>query len=383
MTTQALSKIFIIGGTGAQGLPIVRSLVADKKYSVRVLTRDTTSQRARDLAALGPSVELFPGTFTSEDDLRNGYRGCDAAFINIDGFNTGEKGEMYWAIRAYELAIADGGVKFFVYGNLDYVSKKAGYRPEFRAGHYDGKGRIGEWILFQGDEDKKRRGKDAMGVALFTTGPYIEMVISARTLMTPSIEEVDGVETVTWRVPLTEEGAVAHVALEDCGPYVRWLLDNTERANGMDLEVSIDHIGYHDLAKAFTKVTGRPARFIDVDFETHFREGPLAPRADHPSAYNSDSNDPATLTVKSNFTAFWQIWRHSGGNNGIIQRDYALLDKIHPTRIQSAEHWFRVEEERGIKAGLGSLWERVQSQNLKPILKLAEDGFKAPLASNL
>jgi len=37
--------------------------------------------------------------------LREGFRGCDGAFINIDGFNTGEKTEMYWAIRSYEIAI--------------------------------------------------------------------------------------------------------------------------------------------------------------------------------------------------------------------------------------------------------------------------------------
>lgn len=43
MSSHATSNIFVIGGTGAQGMPIVRSLVADKKYSVRVLTRDPSS----------------------------------------------------------------------------------------------------------------------------------------------------------------------------------------------------------------------------------------------------------------------------------------------------------------------------------------------------
>ena len=37
------SKIFVIGGTGAQGMPIIRALVADKKYSARFLTRDPMS----------------------------------------------------------------------------------------------------------------------------------------------------------------------------------------------------------------------------------------------------------------------------------------------------------------------------------------------------
>ena len=78
MTFHQTSKIFIIGGTGAQGIPVIQSLVADKKYSVRVLTRDVTSKRAQALLALG-NVELLEGTFTDEELLRKGYSGCDGA----------------------------------------------------------------------------------------------------------------------------------------------------------------------------------------------------------------------------------------------------------------------------------------------------------------
>ncbi len=52
MLSHTTSGIFVIGGTGAQGLPVIRGLVADKKYSVKVLTRDTTSWRAKSLLAL-------------------------------------------------------------------------------------------------------------------------------------------------------------------------------------------------------------------------------------------------------------------------------------------------------------------------------------------
>ena len=86
--------------------------------------------------------------------------------------------------------------------------------------------------------------------------------------MTPTVE--DGV--MTWRVPLGE-GAVPHVSLEDCGYYVRWLFDHPERAIGMDLEVAIDHIAYADLAVAFENVTGHPARYIDTDLETYWKNG--------------------------------------------------------------------------------------------------------------
>ncbi|KAH8895312.1 NAD(P)-binding protein [Thozetella sp. PMI_491] len=351
--------IAVIGGTGAQGIPVIRDLVQSGKYKVRALTRDASSPRFQELQSYGP-VEPIIGTFASDDDLRATFRGAWGAFVNIDGFNSGEKTEMYWAIRSYELALEEG-VSMFVYGNLDYVYKKSGFKPEFRSGHYDGKGRIGEWVLFQNQTNSER-----MKTAVFTTGPYLEMAIAAGAAMTPTVE--DGI--VTWRLPLGD-GAVAHVALEDCGYYVKWLFDHPERANGLDLEVAIAHLTYHEIASAFEKVTGHKAQFINRTFDEHF--GPMGPMGEKPAGYNADPKDPATMSLRKNFEGFWTMWQHSGGNTGVIKRDYALLDEIHPNRIRSAEDWFRHEEQRGIAKGLGSLWDRVQPANQKPILKLAED----------
>ena len=356
------SKIFVVGGTGAQGIPVVQALVADKKYFCRILTRDPTSSRAKQLFSLG-NVELLEGTFTDETALTAGFRGCDGAFVNIDGFNAGEKTEMYWAIRTYEIAIREG-VKFFVYGNLDYISKKAGFDPKFRTGHYDGKGRIAEWILCQNKDNKEK-----MGAAIFTTGPYIEMAISSQTVMTPTIE--DGV--VTWRVPLGD-GAVTHVALEDCGYYVRWLFDHSERSNGMNLEVAIADITYTELAAAFEKVTGHPARYIDTDLAWYFEKGPMRRVAGGPAGYNAKADDPSTMSFRDNFTGFWNMWKYR-----VLKRDYNLLDELHPNRIKSAEEWFRIEDKKGREAGKGDLWERVQAEGLAPLLKLSEDGRKGKL----
>ena len=358
----AISRIFVIGATGAQGLPVVRGLVADGRYSVLALTRDINSERAKQLARLG-NVTFLEGTFANETTLRTGMRSCEGAFINVDGFNTGEKTEMYWAIRAYEIAIEEG-VHFFVYGNLDYGLKKSGYRQEFRTGHYDGKGRIGDWILNQ-----NLINRDLMGAALFTTGPYMEMAFSAQTPMTPSIE--DGV--LTWRVPLGT-GAVPHVALEDCAYYVRWLFDNRSRANGMNLEVAIEHVQYAQLAEAFEQVTGHPARFIDTTLDDYFR--PLQHVCNLPAGYNADINDKSTMSFRDNFTGFWNLWKHN-----VVSRDYSLLDEIHPNRIKTVAQWIARQEHKAKETGGETLWQRLQPQNLpkRPILKLSEDNRRGIL----
>ncbi|KAK6596548.1 NmrA-like family protein [Botrytis cinerea] len=312
MSSHQTSKIFIIGGTGAQGIPVIKSLVADKKYQVRVLTRDTTSTRAQQLLALG-NVELFEGTFADEDVLRAGYKGCDGAFINIDGFNTGEKPKCFGPFE---------GIKFFVYGNLDYGLKKSGWQEKYHTGHYDGKGRIGEWILWQ-----NQSSPNGMGAALFTTGPYMEMATSGQTLMSPSVEN----DVLTWRVPLGD-GAVPHVSLEDCGPYVRWLFDHSDRSNGMDLAVAIANISYSEMATAFEKVTGHPAQYIDTEFDKFFER--FGPQVDAPAGFNADPKDKATMTFKRNFTGWWMQFR-----DRVLDRDYTLLDEIHPGRIRSAEEF--------------------------------------------
>lgn len=56
--------LLVIGGTGAQGLPAIRALLAPKDASqshwkIRALTRDTSHRRAKELESLG--IELVQG----------------------------------------------------------------------------------------------------------------------------------------------------------------------------------------------------------------------------------------------------------------------------------------------------------------------------------
>ncbi|KAI0436722.1 hypothetical protein F4803DRAFT_556729 [Xylaria telfairii] len=374
--------VAIIGGTGAQGVPVVRELLKSGDYAVRVLTRDTDSARFKELQSYGP-VESVVGTFASEESLRATFRGAWGAWVNIDGFNSGEKTEIFWTIRvsnsslsptlyfiahfptnprnriAWELALEEG-VRFYVHGNLDYGYKKSGFRPEFHSGHYDAKGRVGEWILLQ-NRDAAVRAR--MRSALFTTGPYIEMTIGRNTPFPPTVE--DG--AAVWRAPLAQ-GAIPFTALDDVGVYVKWLFENAEgEADGLDLEIGIEHVTFAAYVAAFEKVTGKPARWIDGDVDAHL-DAIWGPGVERPAGYNADPNDPATMTLRRNFTAFFNLWRASGGNSGVIRRDYALLDRIHPGRIRSVEQWMRRENEKG------SLWERIQPENLGHVLKITEDG---------
>ena len=53
MSSKHVSRIFVIGATGAQGILVVRALVSDGNYSVLALSRDAQSSRAKSLLELG------------------------------------------------------------------------------------------------------------------------------------------------------------------------------------------------------------------------------------------------------------------------------------------------------------------------------------------
>ena len=139
----------------------------------------------------------------------------------------------------------------------------------------------------------------------------------------------------------------------------------------MDLEVAIEPVHYADLAAAFTKVTGVPARYSDTDFHEYISENALSVLAQTPIGYNVPANDPTAMLWGDNLKGFWNLWKNSGGNKGVIRRDYKLLDEIHPNRIKTTEEFFRSQ-------GPG-LAESILPENQVHILKILEDGFKGSL----
>jgi len=141
-------SVLFLGGAGAQNTAVVQALLAgpNSNYQISLLTRSTTSRQAKELAAAG--VTLIEGDCFDAADLRRAFKGIDSCYVNLNGFATGEMNELHWSVRIYEIAIFSG-VKHFVFGAIDYCSKKAGFDPKYHCGHYDGKGRfIGSSALY-------------------------------------------------------------------------------------------------------------------------------------------------------------------------------------------------------------------------------------------
>ncbi|SPN99711.1 related to nitrogen metabolic regulation protein nmr [Cephalotrichum gorgonifer] len=339
-----LKEILVIGGTGAQGIPVVKALAESGRYRVRVLTRSTESSRAKQLAAL-PNVALIQGTQDNQQDLHRAFRGVYGAWVNTDGFTLGEKDELFYGIRAYEIARSEG-VQHYVWANIEYALEIASFDEKYHCGHMDGKGRVGKFILALGQEGMKS--------TVFSTGPYMDMLIDG--LFVPA-EQPDG--SFVW-ANSAKDGKVPLIALDDVGIYNLWIFDNPSESAGLDLSVMTDEVSFDDIARTFTDITGKQGLHKSIPFEAYADIAEPYPGAAVNWALGPDAvRDDSVMSWRENFDAWWRYW----GGGVSKPRDRALLDRIHPKRIKSLAEWMERVGYDGKKRG--SILKMVEDWGIK------------------
>ncbi|KAJ5605380.1 hypothetical protein N7510_008161 [Penicillium lagena] len=316
--SESANLVLVIGGTGAQGTPVVKALASGSKYSVRVLTRNSSSKEATELAAI-PGVTIFEGETYHEPTLRKALKDVSYVFVNTNGFAIGEQAEIYWGIRLYELA-REFRVKHLLYAGLEYASKLGNFDPKYRTGHLDGKGKVVDYISNQ--------PTTPMAWSILTSCLYIQGLSE---ILRPLPDPNDS-ETMVFAAPLGD-GKCPLIHLEDYGSYARWLFDNPARSKGLELHVGTEDIAWKDLAAAFTAVTGRKAVYKDVTLDEYFQLG-IWPDPDAKLGYSARPDEPTLFTVRENFSGFWNTWK-----DNLTKRNYQLLDDILPTRVKSVREW--------------------------------------------
>src|SRR5262245_63347074 len=86
--------ILIIGGTGAQGLAVVKALLeptsdgASSPYAVRILTRDPEHPKVK-AEFTHPNIDLVRGSFTDLATVEHALDGAWGADIKQDSLNGG------------------------------------------------------------------------------------------------------------------------------------------------------------------------------------------------------------------------------------------------------------------------------------------------------
>lgn len=150
--------------------------------------------------------------------------------------------------------------------------------------------------------------------------------------------------SLNFQLPLNE-GAIPFIHLGDFGKYVDWALSNPDKSGQLDLGIATEHATGAQIAEACAKVTGKPANFVNIPVEAWNSVAwkSLPQGQDTKIGFQTvKDNNALLMTFGENFAHWWNLYKASAGNMGLIQRDYAILDKILPDRVKSVEEWMKI-----------------------------------------
>ncbi|KAJ5130688.1 uncharacterized protein N7515_006727 [Penicillium bovifimosum] len=265
MTIQQ-KTITIFGGTGNQGNAVVQSLLAhkDKAFHVRVITRDPTGPVAQELAGLG--AELYKADGFNKEQITAAFQESWGAFINVNSDESGER-EALDSPNSYDLSISildaaqAAGTAHVVYSSGANVNRATNGR-----------------IHIPGFDCKSYAAEYAQQRGYFTTftpllpASFMECWMDESFCKTwggfPWFGE-DGHDkngVVLSAPPYGGDGRMPWVSLQDdFGDIVHGIFLNPTQYHHRPVQAISGMIRYEDLAKAFTKATGKPVGYQPME----------------------------------------------------------------------------------------------------------------------
>lgn len=175
------------------------------------------------------------------------------------------------------------------------------------------------------------------------------------------MKQPDG--TAVFALPLAD-GAIPFVHLGDFGKYVHWALSHSEQSNHLDFGIATAHVSGEEIATAFSSYTGKPAAYVDLDVDHWNAEAwkYLPSGKDTKIGYQHIKDDNALrMTYGDNFKHWWNLYKASKGNTGLIKRDYIFLDRIVPDRLKSLSEWMEKVDYTGEKQDVLRLQESTKN----------------------
>ena len=223
--------ILVTGATGRQGRAVVRHLLA-RGASVRALTRDPDSARARDLAQQG--VELVAGDMDDPGSLRRASEGSYGVY-SVQDFSVGTSREVRQGKNVADAA-RGAGVEHLVYSSVGGAERAAGLL------HCESKRAIEAHIRELG-----------IPATIFRPASFME------NYYIPSVER--GLVRGRLVDPLTADKPYQTIATDDIGKFVALAFARPQDFIGTELEIAGSELTNRQAAEVFARVLGRPVRF--------------------------------------------------------------------------------------------------------------------------
>lgn len=252
--------ITVFGATGSQGGGLVRAILNDKnsEFTVRAVTRDPGSEKARELAALG--AEVVRGDIDDQESIRKALEGAYGAYLVTffwDHFSP-EK-EMNEA-RLLAQAAKDSGVKHVIWSTLEDTRKfipldddrMPTLQGKYKVPHFDGKG-----------ESNKFFTEFQVPTTLLHTSFYWDNFINLG--MAPK-KGPDGTLAITF--PMGDK-KLPGIATEDIGKCAYGIFKKGKEMIGKDVGIAGQHLSGREMAAAFSDILGEKVAYNEVTPEMY------------------------------------------------------------------------------------------------------------------
>ena len=237
MTLNQGDTVLITGATGQQGGAVVDALLADGRFGVRALTRDTGSDGAKAVAAKG--AELVQGNMEDRgavDAAMAGVRGVFSIQVQTGPDGAAEKRQGFGIVDAAKAA----GVAHVVYNSSAATGRKG----------------PGDTEDFKDSIEQHVRGSGITFTLLRPTS-FMENLRRVR-------EQVSGGTFLQALPPAVHQ---EYVSVGDIGRVAAAAFAQPERFGGQSIDLVGDRLTQTETAEVLGRVLGKPVAYQQLDPE--------------------------------------------------------------------------------------------------------------------
>jgi len=252
--------IAVLGATGAQGGGLARAILNDPNggFSVRALTRDVNSGKAKELAKLG--AEVVAADVDDLESLKKGFTGAYGAYCVT----------FYWAHFSPEKEIANAtamaeaakyaGIRHTIWSTFEdtrkWIPLSDNRMPtlmgKYKVPHFDGKAEANQAFTARG-----------VPTTFLLTSWYWENLIY---FGSGPKKGPDG--KLAFTLPMGDK-KLASIATEDIGKCAYGIFKRGAEFIGKTVGVAGEHLTGAQMAAALTKALGREVRYNSVTPEMY------------------------------------------------------------------------------------------------------------------
>ena len=252
--------IAVVGATGAQGGGLVRAILNDKNgpFTVRAITRDVQSDKAKGLAALG--AEIVAANLDSPESLKKAFAGTYGVFCLTNFWEHLSPEKEFAQAKAQAQAAKDTGVQHVIWSTLEdtrkWVPLSDNRMPtlmgKYKVPHFDAKG--------EADGEFTKLG---VPTTFLLTSFYWDNLIHFG--MGPK-KGADG--TLAFTLPMDDK-KLPGIAAEDIGKCALGIFKKGREYIGKTVGIAGEYLTGTQMAAALAKALGQTVRLNAVTPEMY------------------------------------------------------------------------------------------------------------------